>query len=129
MSERFEKGRAVTDAMIGSEFGAAIERTAKSGLFGADAARLGMEHAFGDVWSRPGLDRKLRSVATIAVLIATRQIEELKLHTDIGIANGLSVTELEELLLQCQPYLGWPALGTASRAVEEVLEKRGLLKR
>jgi 4-carboxymuconolactone decarboxylase len=126
MSERFEKGKRLTNEMMGADFTAAIERAALSGEFGADMARLSVEQAFGDIWQRPGLDRKIRSVVVISTLIATKQISELKNHIRFGLNNGLTVKEIEEILIQCQPYLGWPAVGTATGAVIEVLRERGL---
>ena len=86
-----------------------------------------MEQVFGDTWQRAGLDRKARSIVTIAVLVASRQPAELKNHVRIGLNNGLSTTELEEVVLQCQPYLGWPAAGSAMVAIMEVLRERNML--
>lgn len=126
MNERFEKATQLTDQMMGPDFTAAMRTAAGSGGFGSDMARLSMEQAFGDIWMRDGLERKIRSVVVIAVLIAQGQAAELKNHVRFGLNNGLTVGELEELLIQTQPYVGWPAVATATTAVLEVLKERGL---
>jgi 4-carboxymuconolactone decarboxylase len=72
------------------------------------------------------LERKQRSLVTIAVLIATRQNHELKNHVRIAVRNGLTVRELEEVLFQCLPYLGFPAVATATTQMLEALRELGL---
>lgn len=126
MNERFEIATQLTDEMMGPDFTAAMRAAATSGGFGSVMARLSMEQAFGDIWMRDGLDRKTRSVVVIAVLIAQGQPSELKNHVRFGLNNGLTARELEELLLQAVPYVGWPAVATATSAVVEVLRERGI---
>ena len=72
------------------------------------------------------MERKQRSLVTIAVLIATRQTHELKNHVLIAVRNGLTVRELEEVLFQCLPYLGFPAVATATTQMLETLRELGL---
>ncbi|GBQ30717.1 carboxymuconolactone decarboxylase family protein [Gluconacetobacter azotocaptans] len=89
---------------------------------GAEAviAGLSLEFIFGKVWSRGGLDRKQRSLVTIAVLVALRQTAELQNHFRIGLTNGLTQAEIEEAIVQTAPYAGFPAAWTAARALIDV---------
>lgn len=129
MSEENAKWRAGHDLMVkmmGPEFAAALEANARSGGFAADVGRMAIEQAFGDVWSRPGLELKWRSAVVMAALIAQRQTAELKNHIRFGLNNGLSVTELQEVIIQTLPYVGFPAISSALVAAIEVLRERGL---
>ena len=126
MSDKREKGIAVISEMMGPEFAQQMIAVSESGGFCADVAGMALDHAFGSVWSRPGLERKQRSLVTIAVLVASGQILEFKTHVKIGIANGLTALELQEALIQTIPYLGYPAFASASSAAIEVLRELGL---
>jgi len=129
MSEENDKWRAGHDLMIkmmGPDFAATLEANVRSGGFGADVGRMAIEHAFGDVWSRPGLAMKYRSAVVIAALISLRQTAELKNHLRFGLNNGLSVSELQEIIIQTLPYVGFPAISSALDAAIEVLRERGL---
>lgn len=89
---------------------------------GAEAviAGLSLEFIFGKVWNRDGLDRKQRSLVTIATLVALRQTAELENHFRIGMTNGLTQAEIEEAVVQTAPYAGFPAAWTAARALANV---------
>ena len=127
MDERAERGVSLAAEMLGEEFGAKMREHITSGGFGADLGRFGMAHSYTDCWSREGLDRRSRSLLTIGALIALKQPNELKNHVRVGIANGITVKEFEELLIQLSTYVGYPAIASASTAVIEVLRERGLL--
>lgn len=77
--------------------------------------------AWGDVWSRPGLDRRSRSVAVLSSLIAHGHHEELAMHLRAALRNGLTVDEIREVILQSAVYSGVPAANTAFRIAGEVL--------
>jgi len=79
-------------------------------------------YAWGEVWTRPGLDRRTRSCITIAMLVALGHTEELKLHLRAALNNGLTRDEIKEVLLQTAIYAGVPAANAAFRAAQEVLE-------
>ncbi len=79
--------------------------------------------AWGDVWSRPGLDRRSRSVAVITSLIAHGHHEELAMHLRAGLRNGLTVEEIKEIILQSAIYSGVPAANTAFRIAQEVFPR------
>lgn len=79
--------------------------------------------AWGDIWSRPGLDRRSRSIAVITALIAHGHIEELAMHLRAGIRNGLTVDEIREVILQSAIYSGVPAANSAFRIASEVFDE------
>ncbi|HZS25455.1 MAG TPA: 4-carboxymuconolactone decarboxylase [Gaiellaceae bacterium] len=77
-------------------------------------------YAWGDVWSRPGLDRRTRSVVTMTALVALGRFDELELHIRGAMRNGLEPEEIAEVLLQCTIYCGVPAANSAFHAFERV---------
>ena len=77
-------------------------------------------YAWGEIWTRPGLDRRMRSAVTITALVARGQFDELPLHIRGARRNGLSDEEIKEVLLQCAIYCGVPAANTAFRIAEDV---------
>ncbi|MDG9929832.1 MULTISPECIES: carboxymuconolactone decarboxylase family protein [unclassified Pseudomonas] len=83
------------------------------------------EHAWGGVWNRDGLDRKTRSLITLAALTALKCPQELKGHVRGALNNGCSVEEIREALLHCAVYAGVPAAIDAFRAAQEVIEQQG----
>ena len=85
------------------------------------------EHAWGSTWQRDGIDRKTRSLITMAFLIAQKSPTELKGHIRGAINNGATVTEIQEVLLHSLPYCGAPATQEAYRAAVDVLTEMGLL--
>lgn len=119
-------GRRVVREMLGEDYLKGLEGLAASGEFGSAAAELALQNAFGDIWARPGLDRRARSLVTLGILMAQGQPEELKNHVRIGLANGLTASEIEEALMQGIPYSGFPAFSVASRAALEVLKEQGI---
>lgn len=76
--------------------------------------------AWGDIWSRPGLDRRSRSVAVLSSLIAHGHHEELAMHLRAALRNGLSIDEIREVIMQSAIYSGVPAANTAFRIANEV---------
>jgi 4-carboxymuconolactone decarboxylase len=77
--------------------------------------------AWGDIWARPGLDRRSRSIATLAAVTALRAEGEIALHIRGAVRNGVTPEEISEVLLQTAIYAGLPAAGTAFRIAEEAL--------
>jgi 4-carboxymuconolactone decarboxylase len=126
MSTVRAKGLQVFSDIMGAQRAQALQAAAESKDFGAGVAGLALDFAFGSVWARDGLDRKQRSLLTIGMLIASHQILELKNHVRIGVTNGLTARELDEVLLHAVPYLGFPAVASATTAVVEVLRELGL---
>ena len=127
-------------SVMGDRFGGAFRASATSGGFTSDITRMAAGWAFHDAWRHEGITRKEKSIAVIAALITARQSLELKNHVKIGLANGLTVAELEGLLVQLTPYVGFPCIASAQTAVItamreanvspedlETSEERGLL--
>lgn len=92
----------------------------------AAISQLATDFAFGSVWARDGLERKQRSLVTIGVLIAQRQPAELKNHIRIALRNGLTPQEIGEAVVQTIPYVGFPAVASATTAVIEVFREQGV---
>ncbi|MDT5091341.1 MAG: 4-carboxymuconolactone decarboxylase [Mycobacterium sp.] len=80
-----------------------------------------LDCVFGNVWTRPGLDWRSRSLVTVGILIALRAEGELRLHLPIALRNGVTREELEEVIYHAAAYAGFPAASTASRIGNEVL--------
>lgn len=127
MSEELtRKGLAVFGELMGDDARAAMEQGLEGTGFANALAPLACQFAFASVWGRDGLERKQRSLVTIGALIALRQTDELKNHIRIALTNGLSPGEIEEALIQSLPYVGFPAVASATTAIIEVLRERGL---
>lgn len=118
--DRYEQGMAVRRAVLGD---AHVDRAlAARTPFTEELQELITRHAWGEVWTRPGLSRHTRSLLTMTMLIALHRDEELRLHVRGALANGVTVEEMKELILQVAIYCGVPAAHSASRIVAEVLE-------
>lgn len=88
----------------------------------ADFQDLITRYAWGEIWSRPGLDKRMRSVAVITSLIAHGHHDELAMHLRAALRNGLTREQIVEVILQSAIYSGVPAANTAFRIAREVLE-------
>ncbi len=95
---------------------------ARTTAFTADFQDLLTRYAWGEIWSRPGLDRRTRSCITIAMLAALRQDAELAMHVRAALRNGLSPDEIKEVLLQVAVYAGVPAANRAFEVASVVLD-------
>jgi 4-carboxymuconolactone decarboxylase len=80
-------------------------------------------YAWGEIWTRPGLDRRTRSCITVAMLVALNREEELVLHLRGALNNGVTKDEIKEVLLQSAIYCGIPAANSAFRIASQVLEE------
>ncbi len=78
-------------------------------------------YAWGEIWTRPGLDRRTRSAITMTALVALGHFEELELHVRAAVRNGLTQDEIKEVLLQCAIYCGVPAANHAFAVAQRVL--------
>jgi 4-carboxymuconolactone decarboxylase len=88
-----------------------------------DFQELITRYAWGSVWTRPGLDRRSRSMVTLTALVAGHHWEELEFHLRAALRNGLSVEEITEVLLQTAVYCGVPAANSAFAVARRVLEQ------
>jgi 4-carboxymuconolactone decarboxylase len=115
-----ERGMEVRREVLGDEHvDAAVERTTP---FTADFQDLITRFAWGEIWTRPGLDRKTRSCITLAALMARGQLEELALHVRGALRNGLTEDEIKEVLLHGAIYCGVPAANAAFAVAQRVLD-------
>ena len=96
----------------------AVEQTT---AFTADFQQLITEYAWGTIWTRPGLDRRDRSIITLTALIARGHHEELAMHLRAARTNGLTDDEIKEVLLQTAIYCGVPDANTAFRIAQSTL--------
>lgn len=118
--EQFDKGLATRKEVMGEDF---VER-AFAGMtpFTTPLQRHITRNAWGDVWQRPGLDRKTRSLVTVAMLTALGKQHELKGHVRGALNNGATEEEIQEVLLHAAVYCGVPAAVEAFRSAAEVVE-------
>ncbi len=124
-SELFEKGLDVRRAVLGADY--VDGSLAKADDFMMAFQRLTTEWCWGFAWTRPGLDRKTRSMLNLAMLTALSKPAELKLHVKGALENGVSVEEIKEILLHATVYSGIPAGLEAFKAAHEVLLKEGAI--
>jgi 4-carboxymuconolactone decarboxylase len=119
--EARERGMEVRREVLGDEHvDAAIERTTD---FTADFQDYITRCAWGEIWTRPGLDRRMRSAITLTALIAIGRFDELGMHVRAARRNGLTVDEIKEVLLQSAVYCGVPAANSAFAVASRVLEE------
>ena len=122
--DNYEAGMDLRRAMWGKA--GAEDRVAQATDFNRPFEDLVTSHCFGDVWNRPGLDKKTRSIITLSVLTALTKPNQLKVHVEGAIANGVSVEEIRELIIHSSVYAGIPTGVEAMNAARETLAKLGL---
>ena len=123
MNEQHERGMKVRREVLGDEHvERAIERTTP---FTADFQDLITRYAWGEVWARPGLDRRTRSCITLATLVALGREEELAMHVRAALRVGLTPDEVKEVLLHSAIYCGVPAANGAFAVAQRVLDEVG----
>jgi 4-carboxymuconolactone decarboxylase len=116
-----DEGMRVRREVLGNEHvDRAIERTSD---FTADFQDLITRYAWGEIWTRPGLDRKTRSCITLTALVALGRDEELAMHVRGALRNGLTPDEINEVLLQTAIYCGVPAANAAFAVAQRVLDE------
>ena len=120
----FERGLKTRREVLGSEHVDASLRNADD--FSLPMQELVTEYCWGDVWNRPGLDRRTRSLLNLAMLTALNRPHELKLHVRGALNNGLSKDEIREVFLQTAIYCGVPAAIDAFRQAREVFKELGV---
>ena len=119
MSDR-ERGMQVRREVLGDEHvDAAVARTTE---LTADFQDFIARYAWGEIWARPGLDRRTRSFITLTALVALGRFEELELHLRAAVRNGLTRDEIKETLLHCAVYCGVPAANSAFKVFQDVME-------
>jgi alkylhydroperoxidase/carboxymuconolactone decarboxylase family protein YurZ len=94
----------------------------------APLMKLVLDFGMGEMWSRPGLDFREKSLITLSLDIATRQFDELKVHVKVALRNGLTVEQIRDLFIHSILYVGFPAVVQSHRVLAEVIEEEGLEK-
>ena len=118
--ERRERGMKIRREVLGDEH---VDRAeAATTPLTKDFQDLITRYAWGEIWARPGLDRRIRSCITVAMTVALNRPEELALHLRAARRNGVTVAELREVLLQTAVYCGIPAANAAFRVAEQELD-------
>ena len=114
-----ERGMRVRREVLGEDHvDAAVAGTT---VFTADFQDLITRYAWGEIWTRPGLDRRTHSCITLTALVALGRLDELEIHVRAALRNGLSEDELGEVLLHSAIYCGVPAANAAFTVAQRVL--------
>lgn len=121
MDDTFDAGARVRRQVLGD---AHVDRaTAATTPFTADFQDLITRYAWGEVWTRPGLDRRSRSVATLTALLALGHWDEFAMHVRAARTNGLTADEIGEVILQSAVYCGVPVANHGFAVARQVLEQ------
>jgi 4-carboxymuconolactone decarboxylase len=116
-----ERGMRIRREVLGDEHGdRAVEGTTEHA---ADFQDFITRYAWGEIWARPGLDRRTRSCITLTALVALNREAELELHIRAALRNGLTRAEITEVLLQSAVYCGVPAANAAFATFQRVLHE------
>jgi 4-carboxymuconolactone decarboxylase len=117
----YEEGMQVRREVLGEDHvDEAVERTTD---FTRDFQHLITRYAWGEIWARPGLDRRTRSCITLTALVALGRDDELAMHVRAAIRNGLTPDDIKEVLLQAAIYCGVPAANAAFAIAQRVLDE------
>ena len=115
----YDRGMRVRREVLGDDrVDRAVGRTTE---FTADFQDFITRYAWGEIWSRPGLDRRTRSCITLTALVALGRLDELEIHIKAALRNGMTEGEIGEVLLQCAVYCGVPAANSAFAVAQRVL--------
>jgi 4-carboxymuconolactone decarboxylase len=118
--KRYDEGMKTRRSVLGD---AHVDRTLKKRTkFNEPFQEIITRYAWGEIWSRPGLPKKTRSLLTLAMLVALNRSDEFRMHVRAALAIGVSRDEIQELLLQAAIYCGVPAANSAFHAAEEVFD-------
>jgi 4-carboxymuconolactone decarboxylase len=122
VTEPREQGMRIRREVLGDEHvDEAVARTTEDT---ADFQDLITRYAWGEIWARPGLDRRTRSAITLMALVALNREHELAMHIRAALRNGLSRAEIKEVLLQSAIYCGVPAANAAFAVFQEVMSEQ-----
>ena len=126
MSERFTKGfETIKQYVTEEEATRMVEHDALADV-APDLRKMIVEFAYGDVYSRPGLDNKRRALVVITAVVTQGAAPQIKTHITRGLNVGLTPTEIVEALLQLVPYIGFPRVQNALTMAQQVFQEKGL---
>lgn len=124
MEDRFTRGLALRKEILGADY---VERSlADADAFSLPMQQLTTEYCWGEIWSRPGLSRRDRSLLNLGMISALNRPHELKLHVKAALRNGLTREEIGEALLQVAVYCGVPAGIDSTRIAREAFAELDL---
>jgi 4-carboxymuconolactone decarboxylase len=122
-SDRYDLGLRTRRSVLGDAYvDRALERR---DAFNAEFQDLITRYAWGEIWTRPGLDHRTRRLLVLAMTIALGREGELKLHLEAAIEHGIARDDIKEVILQAAIYCGVPAANSAFHAAEEVFAALG----
>jgi 4-carboxymuconolactone decarboxylase len=122
--EMFEKGLKIRREVLGAEYVDKAISTADD--FNRPLQELVTTYCWGEIWGRPGLDRKTRSMLNLAMISALNRPHEVKAHVKGAINNGLTKNDIQEVFLQVAIYCGVPAAVDSFRLAREVFQEMGI---
>ena len=124
LQELYRRGLAIRKEIFGNE--AVEKRMAAVGDYGAPLQNIINAYAYGDIWARPGLERRTRSLVVIGMTAALNRPAEFKVHVNGALNSGCTPDEIREVLLLIALYCGIPASNDAHRIALETFAERGL---
>ncbi|MDB5810727.1 MAG: 4-carboxymuconolactone decarboxylase [Betaproteobacteria bacterium] len=127
--ELFAKGYEIRRRAFGDEVVAADTDKRMNDEFQQPMWQHGVQAAWGLIWSRPGLDARARSIATLSALVALNVPDEIEKHVRAAVSNGVTEVELRELLLHLSTYCGFPKAAAAFKIASEVMKEPAVKKR
>jgi 4-carboxymuconolactone decarboxylase len=120
----FEKGLAIRKSVLGAEF---VDKAfAAADDFNRPLQEIVTQYCWGEIWGRPGLDKKTRSLLNLAMLSALNRPHEVKMHIKGALTNGVTKEEIREVFLQVAIYCGVPAGVDSFRIAKEVFNELGV---
>ena len=120
-NEKFKNGLVTRKEVLGESY---VENSlSKANDFTMDIQKLATEYCWDEIWNRPGLDRKSRSLLNLGMLASMNKTQELKAHIKGALNNGLTKDELKEVFLQVSIYCGLPVALENFRLAQEVLNE------
>lgn len=122
--EMFEKGLKIRREVLGAEF--VDKAIANADDFNRPLQELVTQYCWGEVWGRPGLDRRTRSLINLAMLSALNRPHEVKMHIKGALNNGLTKDDIKEVFLIVAIYCGVPAAVDSFRSAKEVFQELGI---
>jgi 4-carboxymuconolactone decarboxylase len=122
--EMFEKGLSIRREVLGAEY--VDKAIASADDFNRPLQELVTQYCWGEVWGRPGLDRRTRSIINLAMISALNRPHEVKMHVKGALNNGLTKDDIKEVFLQVAIYCGVPAAVDSFRIAREVFQELGI---
>jgi 4-carboxymuconolactone decarboxylase len=124
-TERERRAAEILRQMLSPEIAESMVAKKANDRFAGDLTRLSVENVYEQIWTRPGLGLRDRSLVTISMLIALGNERELKIHIEAGLRNGLTPQEIAEVIYQASAYAGFPRASGALAVASEVLARQG----